>query len=87
MSDKKRSFYLYTTPDCPFCVKAKELLDDKGYSHLAMELGWEHPTLARLKEEMDWGTVPMVFELEGRDHKFVGGYDDLVILLERAEDE
>ena len=86
MSDSK-TFYLYTTAECPFCTKAKELLDDKGHKHLALELGWEHPTLIRLKEEMDWGTVPMVFELVGRDHKFVGGYTDLVDYLGDEEND
>ena len=46
-----------------------------------MELGWDHPTLDRLKEEMDWKTIPMVFEIQGRDHKFIGGYTDLVKYL------
>tara|TARA_R110000744_G_scaffold377531_1_gene492643 strand:+ start:255 stop:413 length:159 start_codon:yes stop_codon:yes gene_type:complete len=52
-----------------------------------MELDWEHETLRRLKEEMDWPTVPMIFEIEGRDHKFVGGYDDLVTYLKGKENE
>jgi len=86
MSDSK-TFYLYTVAECPFCTKAKKLLDDNGHKHIAMELGWEHPTLARLKEEMDWGTVPMVFELQGRDHKFVGGYTDLVEYLGGKDNE
>ena len=41
----------------------------------------------RLKEEMDWKTIPMVFEIEGRDHKFVGGYTDLVDYLGDKENE
>ena len=86
MSDSK-TFYLYTVAECPFCTKAKKLLDDNGHKHIAMELGWEHPPLTRLKEEMDWGTVPMVFELQGRDHKFVGGYTDLVEYLGGKDNE
>jgi len=77
----KRTFYLYSSSDCPFCIKAKNLLDQRGYIHIEMELGWDHPTLIRLKEEMDWKTIPMIFELQGRDHKFVGGYTDLVQYL------
>ena len=77
----ERTFYLYSNSNCPFCTKAKNLLDKRGYAHIAMELGWDHPTLARLKEKTDWKTIPMVFELQGRDHKFVGGYTDLVEYL------
>ena len=82
-----KTFYLYTVPECSYCTKAKELLVERGYNHLAMELGHDNPTLIRLKEEMDWGTVPMVFELEGRDHKFVGGYTDLVDYLGGKEND
>jgi hypothetical protein len=31
--------------------------------------------------------VPMVFELQGRDHKFVGGYTDLVEYLGGKDNE
>lgn len=76
-----KTFYLYTTADCGFCTRATNLLESRGFKFIAMELNKEHETLKRLKQEMDWGTVPMVFELQGRDHKFVGGYTDLVEYL------
>ena len=76
-----KTFYLYTTADCGFCTRAKKLLESRGLKFIAMELNREHETLKRLKQEMDWGTVPMVFELQGRDHKFIGGYTDLVEYL------
>lgn len=83
----KRTFYLYATAKCPYCFKAKALLTKKKHKFITMELDWEHETLRRLKEEMDWPTVPMIFEIEGRDHKFVGGYDDLVTYLKGKENE
>ena len=76
-----RTFYLYTIPECPFCHDAKVLLAEKKHKFITMELSSDNPILKRLKEEMEWGTVPMVFELQGRDHKFVGGYTDLVDYL------
>jgi len=85
MSDK-RIFYMYSNSECPFCTKAKNLLDETGHSYIAMELGWEHPTLTRLKEEMNWKTIPMVFEIQNRDHKFIGGYTDLVEYLGRDKE-
>jgi hypothetical protein len=47
-----------------------------------MELNREHPTLQGLKDELDWKTVPIIFEMSGRDQKFIGGYTDLVDYLE-----
>ena len=78
---EKRTFYLVSNPDCPFCTKAKDLLDQRGHTHIAFDIDWSHPALAQLKKEMDWKTIPMVFELRGRDQKFVGGYTDLVEYL------
>jgi len=72
------TYYLYTTAECGFCNRAKELLTKKNLRFVVMELNREHPTLMRLKHEMDWGTVPMIFQIEGRDHKFLGGYTDLL---------
>jgi glutaredoxin len=72
------TYYLYTTAECGFCQRAKELLTEKKLKFVVMELNREHPTLMRLKLEMDWGTVPMIFQIEGRDHKFLGGYTDLL---------
>ena len=65
------TYYLYTTAECGFCQRAKELLTEKKLKFVVMELNREHPTLMRLKLEMDWGTVPMIFQIEGRDHKFL----------------
>ena len=75
------TYYLYTTAECGFCQRAKELLTEKKLKFVVMELNREHPTLMRLKQEMDWGTVPMIFQIEGRDHKFLGGYTDLLNYL------
>ena len=83
---ESRVFFLYTSPQCSFCDKAKSLLEQRGHKFVTMELSWDHPTLARLKEEMDWPTVPMVFELGGRDHKFVGGFTDLQLYLETPDE-
>ncbi len=86
MSDK-RTFYLYSNAECPFCKKAKNLLDKEGHAYIAMELGWDHPTLDRVKRVMDWSTIPIVFEIQGRDKKFVGGYTDLVEYLQEQNNE
>ncbi len=65
---------IYTTPLCPYCVRAKRLLDRKGVPFVEIDL-WKHPGR---REEMirradGRRTVPQVF-IDGRG---VGGSDDL----------
>jgi len=76
-----KTFYMYATAECGFCKRAKDLLEAKGLKFIVLQLNRDHDTLVRLKKEMDWNTVPMIFEFEGRDQKFIGGYTDLVDYL------
>lgn len=81
------TFYIYATAQCGFCEKAKELLEKQDLKFIMLQLNKDHNTLINLKKEMDWNTVPMVFELQGRDHKFVGGYTDLAKYLGVEDDK
>ncbi|MFO1036050.1 MAG: glutaredoxin 3 [Geminicoccaceae bacterium] len=68
---------IYTTPMCPYCWRAKKLLDKKGVAFTEIDL-WQEPDR---REEMirradGRRTVPQVF-IDGRG---VGGSDDLVAL-------
>jgi glutaredoxin 3 len=65
---------IYTTPICPYCLRAKRLLDRKGVEFVEIDL-WQHPGR---REEMirragGRRTVPQIF-IDGRG---VGGSDDL----------
>lgn len=71
---------LYTRPDCPWCVKAKELLQSKGFEFTELELGRDYqredlqaklPFVTRL-------TVPQIFV----DGECIGGYEDLKAWVE-----
>ena len=53
---------IWTIPDCPFCIKAKKLLDLKGIEY--EEISGFHP---------DWKTVPYI-ELDGEP---IGGFTEL----------
>ena len=74
------SIVLYTTMFCPFCSRAKGLLEAKGVSYTEIDVGMD--SLKR-QEMMDLAggrqTVPQIFI--GDRH--VGGSDELVA-LERA---
>lgn len=64
---------IYTTPVCPYCVRAKSLFTRLGVAFEEIDLSRDEALRARLSAEHNWRTVPMIFV---GDH-FVGGYDDL----------
>jgi glutaredoxin 3 len=65
---------IYTTPMCPYCWRAKRLLESKGVSFTEVDL-WQEP--GRRAEMIGRAggrrTVPQVF-IDGRG---VGGSDDI----------
>lgn len=63
---------LFTKPGCPFCVKAKTLLNEKGLSYDEIVLGRD-ASLASLKAISARDTVPQVF-IGG---KHIGGSEEL----------
>jgi glutaredoxin 3 len=72
-----RSIKIYTTPICPYCVRAKELLKKKGAKFEEVDVFMDRS--ARVEMERRSGgrrTVPQIFV--GDVH--VGGCDDLAAL-------
>ena len=64
---------LYTTAYCPYCIRAKALLDDKtvAYTEFAVD---NQPQLRReMMERSGRQTVPQIWV--GEQH--IGGFDDL----------
>ncbi len=69
---------LYTTRFCPYCIRARDLLDDKGvvYNDIAVD---NDPQLrGEMMARSGRTTVPQIWV--GEQH--IGGCDDL-LLLER----
>lgn len=66
---------VYTKPNCPWCVKAKELLNNLGvkYSELKLNEDYTREELRKLVPENLPLTVPQVFVYNKR----IGGYEDL----------
>ncbi|MFB9886158.1 glutaredoxin 3 [Balneatrix alpica] len=71
---------IYTTQYCPYCIRAKQLLQAKGVDYQEIDVGRE-PGLRQAMMQRAQGrhTVPQIFI--GTTH--VGGCDDLYA-LERA---
>jgi glutaredoxin 3 len=68
---------IYTTQGCPYCIKAKKLLEDKGVKYYELRIDL-NPELAIEAVTKSGGrrTVPQIFI---GDHH-VGGSDDLYAL-------
>ena len=68
---------IYTTPLCPYCWRAKRLLDRKGVAYTEVDL-WQEPERRSEMVRRAEGrrTVPQVF-IDGRG---IGGSDELAAL-------
>lgn len=64
--------------DCPWCVKATDLLESKGLDCFYYNLDLEK-WLAILVKKAGFTTVPIIFS---PDNKVIGGYTELKEFLE-----
>jgi len=68
---------IYTTMLCPYCHRAKALLDSKGASFIEIDVGMDAQKREEMQTRANGGyTVPQIFI--GETH--VGGCDDLYAL-------
>ena len=67
---------IYTTSTCPYCVRARNLLDKKGVSYTEIRVD-EKPELRPEMERLSGrSSVPQIFI----DEFHVGGFDDMAEL-------
>ena len=68
---------IYTTPYCPYCIAAKELLTRKGAAFKEIDVSRDSKLRTEMTKRANGGyTVPQIFI--GVTH--VGGCDDLYLL-------
>lgn len=72
---------IYTKPHCPYCVRAKTLLDTLGVSYEEIDVIAHPDKRAAVSEAQHWFTVPMIFIGD----EFIGGFDDLLALQEQGK--
>jgi len=65
---------IYTIATCPFCIRAKMLLDNKGVEYTEYNIAAESGKFAEMRERSQRKTVPQIFI---GDHH-IGGNDDLL---------
>lgn len=64
---------IYTTSVCPYCEKAKELLNSLNLEFEEVNVETKPEERAKIIKEHNWMTVPAIF-ING---ELIGGYDDL----------
>ncbi len=67
---------IYTTRFCPYCVRAKHLLEQKGVAFQEIAVDSDPQLRAEMTQKSGGHTVPQIFINE----KPIGGCDDLYAL-------
>lgn len=72
---------VYSKVPCPYCVRAKSFLEEKGIEFDSIDLTDRPEEIERIKNETGWRTVPIIM-ING---KLIGGYTDLKALDEEGK--
>jgi len=67
---------IYTTPSCPFCVRAKRLLEARGIDYDEIDVADDPALRADLVQRTGRRTVPQIF-IDGEP---IGGFEELAAL-------
>jgi len=67
---------IYLTPVCPYCVRARHLLDKKGVEYTVIDVADDTELWDEMSRRSRRDTVPQVFI----DDIHVGGFDDMAAL-------
>lgn len=67
---------IYSTPVCPYCTRAKQLLKDKGQEWQEIDVSDDAERAKMIERAGGRRTVPQIFI----NDTHVGGYDDLAAL-------
>lgn len=74
MTDQSTSYLLHVKDDCPWCLRAKALLE-----HYCIDY---QVTMQQCDE---WPTWPAIYRVSGSEKELIGGYDQLSeVLLDQA---
>lgn len=72
---------IYTTPYCPYCIRAKAHLRQKGVNFQEIDVSGDRAKRAWLYEATGRTTVPQIF-INGKP---IGGCDDMLALDRRGQ--
>ena len=74
---------VYTSPSCPYCVRAKELLKRRNIPFEEVLVSWDDEAAWEAMKKRSGGmkTVPQIYV----DEKLVGGFTELSALDQAGE--
>ncbi len=67
---------LYTTAICPYCIRARQLLETKGVEYREIRVEGDRAQWRRMTQRSKRNTVPQIFV----NNLHIGGYDDMAEL-------
>ena len=68
-------FIIYSTPTCPYCDKAKELITEQGMGYAEASLDTQEK-IDEFKKTTGHRTVPQIY-LATDEQEYIGGFEDL----------
>lgn len=71
---------VYSTPVCPYCDRAKALLQRKGVTYQEIRVDLDEAKRIEMMERSGRRTVPQIF-INGQS---IGGFDDLYALEQQG---
>lgn len=74
---------IFTWSYCPFCVEAKDILQDKDIEFEEVVIDRDQKALDDLEKKTKCSTVPQIFV----EDEFIGSCDDLKELISSSEFE
>jgi glutaredoxin 3 len=72
---------MYTTPSCPFCVRAKRLLGERHIAYTEIDVSEDDALREDVIRRTGRRTVPQIF-IDGRS---IGGFEELAALEAAGE--
>jgi len=70
-------FHVFGKRRCKFCAQATKLLEQKELSYVLAYCDKAPQALDELKDNCQWKTIPIIFEVVGQSENFIGGYTEL----------
>ena len=72
---------MYATRFCPYCMRARRLLKNKGVEFEEIRVGSGNELWKKMEQKSGGNTVPQIFI----NDEPVGGYDDIALLDRQGE--